>query len=550
MELLIAAGILVMSGVSAFFYLQSDETFDIINDFREIKKAMKAHRNRNKGLTKGIENLESLMSVDSKVNLKNYSLTMDDKFLVVNKLPKGINGADIAKEVGGKSVFNGKQLKLAFYSPSGKEPIASINIQPMNNLTTTTKIEYSHLESIVENGEFTKVEWENNEEYFDEEGIHTVKLRVMDKQFRWSDWVSQDLFISRVKGTKGIHGRGGHLFVYHNDGTVDGYGENSFGQLGNCTNQSNTKLDQIVQINRVEEVACGEYHTIFLKSNRQVFATGKNDFGQLGIGSRNDSKIPKLSWGIENIIQIAGGNAFSAAVTSDGFVYTWGQNTAHCLGHNKSHLVDRPSRVEGVENIKSVSLGNNYVLALCYDGTVIAWGENEQGQLGLGFKSKSNDPSITILKDIKQVCAGKGFSFAVTNNNRVLAFGQNSNHQLGILAEKMVLFPTEIPGLKDIIKVVSCNEITVCLDHVGNVYTWGQFSPVNNDFSFTPYKSDKLKYIQDIAVTLNHGYALTEEGEVYTFAAQDTEFEKLEFTERKTNELSKRDGKDITEIAT
>lgn len=548
MELLLAAGIIVISGVSAFLYLQKEDSFDIESDFKELKNAMKKHRNKNIGLTKGIENLKPFLASDSKVDLSHYVLSMDDQFLVVKKLPKGINGQELAKKIGGKSIYSNNRLKLSFYSPTGKEPIAVIKFKPMSNLTTTTRIEYSHEASIVDKDEVLKVEWKNNQEYFETEGVHTVKLRVMDKQLRWSEWVSQDIFVSRLKGIKSISAKGSHLFVCHNDGTVDGYGDNNFGQLGNCTNQDNVALEQIVQLERIEAIACGDLHSLFLKTDRKVFASGKNEFGQLGIGNRNDSKIPKLSWGIENIIQVAAGNGFSAAVTHDGFVYTWGQNEAFCLGHDKNHLTDRPSRVEGVSNVKSVSLGTNYILALCYDGTVMAWGENNFGQLGLGYKGKFNEPTVTILKDIKQVCAGKNYSYAITNNDRVLAFGQNEHHQLGIVGEKTILFPKEIPNLKEMAKIVSCNEITIGLDKMGNVYTWGQFSPINQDFSTTPYKSEKLKYIQDIAASLNHGYAVDEEGFVYSFTEQDRDFRKIEFRERIENELPKGNGEDTPEI--
>ncbi|MBJ2356736.1 hypothetical protein, partial [Sphaerochaeta sp. S2] len=345
--------------------------------------------------------------------------------LIVKKLPKGLDGNDIAKKIGGNSSYDNHKLKLAFYSPGGKEPVAVIKIKPMGNIMTTTKIEYSHEDSIVDNNEIKKVEWMNNKEYFDEEGVHTVKLRVMDKHFRWSEWESVDIFVSEAKGIKKLAAGGNHLFVIHRNGTIDAYGDNEFGQLGNCTNQENQKMEEVVQIKHVDDIAVGDFHTLFLKSDRKVFATGNNESGQLGIGSKNNSKIPKLCWGIENIIQVSCGNGFSAAVTSDGFVYTWGQNEAMCLGHGKNHFVVRPVRVDGVENVKEISLGSNYILALSYDGVVKARGMNDHGELGLGFKSKSSEPLVTNFKDIKSVCAGKGFSYGITSGNRVLAVGNN-----------------------------------------------------------------------------------------------------------------------------
>jgi alpha-tubulin suppressor-like RCC1 family protein len=324
--------------------------------------------------------------------------------------------------------------------------------------------------------------------------------------------------------------------LLHNNGRVEAYGENAFGQIGNCTNQNNNKIEELVQVERVDNIAVGDNHTLFLKTDRRVFTTGKNDFGQLGIGNRNNSKIPKLTWGIENIVQISAGNSFSGAVTSDGFVYTWGQNESGCLGHSKSHFVDRPDRIEVLDNVKAIALGFNYVLALGYDGTVKGWGENNYGQLGVGFKSKHNEIAQTLYKDVKQVACGRNFSVAVLNNGRVMGVGMNSKAQLGYEGEKIVLFPQEIPGLKDIDKIVAQGDFVIALDQMGNIYSWGQYSPVDNDYSVTPMVCDQLKYVKDIAATQTKGYAILEDGSIYEFNAKYRNLRKLDYAESKEHE--------------
>ncbi len=529
MEILLGMGLLVISGVGTFFYMQNQDEFDIVADYKIIKTAFKTFRNENIGLTKGIENIEKYIPSDADVNLDNYLISMDDKFLLVKKMPKGVNGNEIASTIGGNSVFNNNQLKLSFFTRgTGKEPVAVITIKPLGNVTTTTKIEYAAEASIVDENNILEVEWENNEEYFDTEGVHKVKLRVMDKHFKWSEWESVDIFVAEEKGVKSIAGAGAHLMIIHNNGKVFAHGENGFGQLGNCTNINNPQIDEIVQIDKVVDVALGDNHTLFIKADKKVYATGKNDFGQLGTGNRTNSKIPKLTWGVENVIQASAGHGFSAVVTVDGMVFTWGQNENHCLGHNDVHFVDRPSRVVDVENIQAISLGYDFVLALGYDGNVTAWGNNNHGQLGLGYKSKIDDPSTSVLKDIKMVASGRNFSLALTNQGRVMGCGLNKNHQIGFDGEKEVLFPKEINGLKDIEKIVCSNDFSLVLDQTGNIYTWGQYSPVDNEYSMIPVMCDELKYVKDIAVTSNFGYALTENDEIYEFSTKFTNMHKLE----------------------
>jgi len=529
-------GLLVISGVGTFFYLQNQEELDVFSDYKEIKNAYKAFRNDNVGLTKGIENIRKYLPKDSKIKLSNYDISMDDKFLILKKVPKKVDPNAMVKQVGGNSVYKNNQLKLAFFTRSNAvEPTAVIEIKPVSNITTTTQIEYSHEESVVEDNKILEVEWENNKAYFSEEGVHEVKLRVMDKHYKWSEWVSKEIYVEEIKGVKSIHASGGHLMVLHNNGKVYGYGENNFGQIGNCTNSNNIMLDQVVQTENVLDIATGDNHSLFLKSDKRVFATGKNDFGQLGIGNRNNSKIPKLTWGIENIIQIAGSKGFSAAVTSDGFVYTWGNNDNHCLGLDDVHFIDRPSRVEELDNVKEITLGFDFSLALGYDGTVKAWGSNNHGQLALGFKGKHSELATTQLKDIKMLACGRGFTLALTTSGKVLGCGLNKNSQLGFEGEKESLFPIEIPGLKDIVKIVASNDFAIALDQFGNIFSWGQYTPVDNDYSVVPFMCDQLKYIKDIAASQNEGYALDEHGVVYKFSSKFHNLHKVEVAGKREN---------------
>ena len=529
MEILLTMGLLVISGVGTFFYMQNQDEFDIMSDYKAIKTAYKSFRNENIGLTKGIENLRKYLPSSSKVKLSNYQMSEDDKSLIVKKIPKKVDANVLIKQIGGNSTYKNNKLMLSFFTlGNGVEAEAVIGMKPLANFTTTTKIEYFADDSIVDGNQILEVEWENDEEYFDTEGVHTIKLRVMDKHFRWSEWVSKEIFVAELKGIKSIHASGGHLMVLHNNGKVFGYGENNFGQLGNCTNQNSVLLDEIVQAENIADIAVGDNHTLFLKTDRRVFATGKNDFGQLGNGSRTNSKIPKLAWGIENIVQVAAGRGFSAAVTSDGFVYTWGSNENHCLAISEVHFVDRPLRVEGMENIKAVALGFDFALALGYDGNVKAWGNNSHGQLALGYKGKFSDPLTTQLKDIKMISAGRNFALALSNNGRVYGFGINKNHQIGFDGEKEVLFPFEIPGLRDIEKISCSNDFVVVLDKVGTMYTWGQYSPVDNDYSIRPFECDQLKYVKDIATSQNEGYALDENDDVYQFSTKFQDLIKIE----------------------
>ena len=60
LEILLGVGLLVISGVGTFFYMQNQDDFDIVSDYKEIKAAFKTFRNENIGLSKGINNEKQL----------------------------------------------------------------------------------------------------------------------------------------------------------------------------------------------------------------------------------------------------------------------------------------------------------------------------------------------------------------------------------------------------------------------------------------------------------------------------------------------------------
>lgn len=126
-----------------------------------------------------------------------------------------------------------------------------------------------------------------------------------------------------------------HSFALTDDGQLYAFGGNSFGQLGigNCTHQTNPTL---VKFNQNSDnstvpisVACGEYHSLFLMSNGDIFSCGRNDSSQLGciqVPNSEGSCIPVKISTQERFIRIASHFAtnFSAAVSTNGYCFVWG----------------------------------------------------------------------------------------------------------------------------------------------------------------------------------------------------------------------------------
>ncbi len=95
-------------------------------------------------------------------------------------------------------------------------------------------------------------------------------------------------------------------YVLKNDGTVDAWGLNNFGQANIPAN-----LNQ-----NISRVVGGNTHASFLKTDGTVFQIGNNSNSQL-------SNIPSLS----NIQYIHNGAYFSNALDQNGNFYTWGKDS-------------------------------------------------------------------------------------------------------------------------------------------------------------------------------------------------------------------------------
>lgn len=67
------------------------------------------------------------------------------------------------------------------------------------------------------------------------------------------------------------------------------------GQLGHSNKQDYPHPEpiQFFKTQRVKKIACGDYHTMILTKDEELFSFGEGDFGQLGTGGKEDSAIPK-----------------------------------------------------------------------------------------------------------------------------------------------------------------------------------------------------------------------------------------------------------------
>jgi alpha-tubulin suppressor-like RCC1 family protein len=260
---------------------------------------------------------------------------------------------------------------------------------------------------------------------------------------------------------------GSHSLALCSDGTVLAWGDNTYGQLGdNSTNSQivpvavNTDAGVSALAGKVVVgISAGIDHSLALCSDGTVAAWGLNRMGQLGDNTTANHQVPlavntnsgSALYG-RTVVAIAGGYQYSLALCWDGTVAAWGRNAEGQLGNNSGGYVGAQNLLPVSVNtdaslsalsgklVIAIAAGFGHSLALCSDGTVAAWGLNSYGELGDGSTAGSLVPvavnvdsiySALYGKAVASIAAGSFQSLAVCSDGTVAAWGANYDGQLG-----------------------------------------------------------------------------------------------------------------------
>ena len=223
------------------------------------------------------------------------------------------------------------------------------------------------------------------------------------------------------------------------DGSVAAWGANSCGQLGNnSTNDSAlpvaVNMSGILAGKTVAAVAAGHYHSLALCTDGTLAGWGDNSFGELGNNNTDPSLVPVL---VSNTgapllgrmpVSVGAGQFHSMALCADGTLVTWGDNSTGQLGLNgpSGSLVPVSITASGTlsgKTVAAVAAGQTHNLALLADGTLAAWGENTSGQLGNGTTDHS---SLPVAVNTTTLAAGERMM--------KVAGGPTAAHGIGVVA--------------------------------------------------------------------------------------------------------------------
>jgi alpha-tubulin suppressor-like RCC1 family protein len=246
------------------------------------------------------------------------------------------------------------------------------------------------------------------------------------------------------------------------NGTVDCWGDNSYGQLGNGTATTNpTVLPVTVKnvagtgpLTGVAQIATGKYATCARLNSGGVDCWGHNGYYELGNGTNIQHLLPTPVLNgaghgpLTGQINISVSQYDACSVQSDGSLRCWGVNQYGILGNGTTKFAPLPSRVKAptgtgfLAKVKNVVTAPAHTCALLTTGSMDCWGLNAFGQLGDGTVTTrlrpvvvKNVPGTAALVHITQITVGGGsggdHTCALLVAKTTLCWGENFFGQLG-----------------------------------------------------------------------------------------------------------------------
>ncbi|HEY1834820.1 MAG TPA: IPT/TIG domain-containing protein [Solirubrobacteraceae bacterium] len=178
----------------------------------------------------------------------------------------------------------------------------------------------------------------------------------------------------------------------------------------------------VVQLSDVKAIAAGKNHALALLDGGTVMGWGDDNFGEVGNGvSGVKVKLPKPVSGLSAVSQIAAGSHDSVALLTSGALMTWGTEKFGVLGNGETTgLSDVPVVVSGLSEAFGISAGATHMLAIAESLPTISFISPHSGPLAGGTRvtiSGSELGGATAVKFGKTAAA----SFTVESESTIVA---------------------------------------------------------------------------------------------------------------------------------
>jgi alpha-tubulin suppressor-like RCC1 family protein len=275
---------------------------------------------------------------------------------------------------------------------------------------------------------------------------------------------------------------GSHVCALLGDGSVWCWGNNRFGQLGNgnstgpesCGSACSTSPIEVGNLSNVVSIATAYASTCALLNDGTVQCWGDDSNGLLGNGSFGPdtcdvafmgglpcATTPVPVQGLSGIVEIASAGGAMCALSSSGTVQCWGSNFSGDLGDGSTGGPSTctsfpcsvtPVPVAGLTDV--ISLGSSSC-ALSRHGAVHCWGSNQNGELAIGNATGpemcSGGPCSTTPVAVRDLTHRGVVQISGTcarfSDGTVMCWGSNTAGELGNgTSDGPALCPTSPPN--------------------------------------------------------------------------------------------------------
>ena len=265
-------------------------------------------------------------------------------------------------------------------------------------------------------------------------------------------------------------------------GSIQCWGPNFFGDLGNGSDESSFDPTQVVGLTRgITTLVGGNRHLCALSDQGRVSCWGDNREGHLGTGDGESANSPVTPEGLESgVTALHGSNAGTCAQMEDGQFLCWGPNNGGALGVGDDKVKTTPTPLTLLDETPvMLAIGGSHTCALLEGGAAECWGDNFAGQLGVAGTNVLTTTTALVKGlpgPITSIRAGERNTCAILEDSRLWCWGWNHSGELG--AGSAVLtstVPLPVVGLgADVADVVIGAVHSCAILTNGELRCWGQ----------------------------------------------------------------------------
>ena len=229
------------------------------------------------------------------------------------------------------------------------------------------------------------------------------------------------------------------------DGSLWCWGQNMYGNLGDGTQVSRSRPEQVGTDTDWRSVDSGPFFTTCgTRQNGELWCWGHNTYGQVGASST----VPVRRSTTQGWRSVESGVVTTCGVRVDGTLTCWGRaigSNDALLGQGQGGLM---GKVVDVVVAEPAAIGRrmpNFACALTETGETWCWGQNNDGELALGSFGNKTEPARVGQATWSDVEGGAAYTCGVRADGALSCWGGGSLTTLFASAGQPALVQSPVP---------------------------------------------------------------------------------------------------------